>query len=98
MAIKRISFSEIDLKKLNDIIDVRSPSEYEVDHIPGAINLPVLSDNEREMVGTIYKQNSKFEAKKLGASLISKNISNHLKENIREKQRYRIQKIGGVGR
>ena len=55
MAIKRISFSDIDLKKLDDVIDVRSPSEYEVDHIPGAINLPVLSDKEREMVGTIYK-------------------------------------------
>ena len=86
MAIKRISFSDIDLKKLDDVIDVRSPSEYEVDHIPGAINLPVLSDKEREMVGTIYKQNSKFEAKKLGAALISENISNHLKENIREKK------------
>ena len=87
MAFKRISFSDIDLKKLDDVIDVRSPSEYEVDHIPGAINLPVLSDKEREMVGTIYKQNSKFEAKKLGAALISENISNHLKENIREKKR-----------
>ncbi len=87
MAFKRISFSDIDLKKLDDVIDVRSPSEYEVDHIPGAINLPVLFDKEREMVGTIYKQNSKFEAKKLGAALISKNISNFLKENIREKHR-----------
>ena len=87
MAIKRISFSDIDLKKLDDVIDVRSPSEYEVDHIPGAINLPVLSDKEREMIGTIYKKNSKFEAKKLGAALVSKNISNHLKENIREKNR-----------
>ncbi len=87
MAIKRISFSDIDLKKLDDVIDVRSPSEYEVDHIPGAINFPVLSDKEREMVGIIYKQNSKFEAKKLGAALISKNISNFLQENIREKHR-----------
>ncbi len=52
MAIKRIIFSDIDLKKLDDIIDVRSPSEYEVDHIPGAINLPVLSDKERELIGT----------------------------------------------
>ena len=87
MAIKRIIFSDIDLKKIDDIIDVRSPSEYEVDHIPGAINLPVLSDKERNMIGTIYKQSSKFEAKKLGAALISKNIANHLKDNIREKNR-----------
>ena len=87
MAIKRVSFSDIDLKKLDDIIDVRSPSEYEVDHIPGALNLPVLSDKERKMIGTIYKQSSKFEAKKLGAALISSNISNHLKDNIRGKNR-----------
>ena len=87
MAIKRIIFSDIDLKKIDDIIDVRSPSEYEVDHIPGAINVPVLSDKERNMIGAIYKQSSKFEAKKLGAALISKNISNHLKDNIREKNR-----------
>ena len=54
MAIKRISFSDIDLKKLDDVIDVRSPSEYEVDHIPDAINLPVLSDKEREMICLLY--------------------------------------------
>ncbi len=88
MAIKRISFSDINLKKLDDIIDVRSPSEYEVDHIPSALNLPVLSDKEREMIGTIYKESSKFEAKKLGAAFISRNISNHLKDNIHEKNRY----------
>ena len=99
MAIKRISFSDIDLQKLDDIIDVRSPSEYEVDHIPGAINLPVLSDKEREMVGTIYKQNSKFEAKKLGAALISKNISNFLKELNKLKSKYPkiIKEVRGKG-
>lgn len=56
------------------IIDVRSPSEFEEDHIPGAINLPVLSDDERARVGTLYKDDN-FEAKKVGARLISKNIS-----------------------
>lgn len=56
------------------IIDVRSPSEFLEDHIPGAVNLPVLSDDERSRVGTLYKENN-FEAKKLGARLISKNIS-----------------------
>ena len=87
MAIKRISFSDMDMKKIDNIIDVRSPSEYLDDHIPGSINLPVLSDRERETIGTIYKQSSKFEAKKLGAALISRNISNHLKNYIREKNR-----------
>ena len=62
-------------KKINQIIDVRSPSEFKEDHIPGSINLPVLNDKERKLVGTIYKTESPFKAKKLGASLISKNIS-----------------------
>ena len=50
-------------KKFNQIIDVRSPSEYKDDHIPGSINLPVLSDKERNLIGTIYKKESRFKAK-----------------------------------
>jgi tRNA 2-selenouridine synthase len=64
------------------IIDVRSPSEYADDHIPGAINLPVLSDEERAEVGTIYKQSSPFAARKIGAALISRNIANHLDQQL----------------
>ena len=60
-------------KKINQIIDVRSPSEFKEDHIPGSINLPVLNDKERKLVGTIYQTESPFKAKKLGVSLISKN-------------------------
>ena len=60
--------------RYSEIVDVRSPSEFQDDHIPGAINLPVLSDEERSLVGTLYKQDS-FEGKKLGAELICKNIS-----------------------
>ena len=60
--------------RFSEIIDVRSPSEFHDDHIPGAINVPVLSDEERSLVGTLYKQDS-FEGKKLGAGLICKNIS-----------------------
>ena len=65
------------------IIDVRSPSEFADDHIPGAINLPVLSDNERAEIGTIYKQSSPFEARKAGAALISRNIARHLDQDLR---------------
>ena len=43
-------------KNFDTIIDVRSPSEFANDHIIGAINCPVLSDQEREKVGTIYKK------------------------------------------
>ena len=64
------------------IIDVRSPSEFADDHIPGAVNLPVLSDAERAEVGTIYKQVSPFEARKLGARLTAENIARHLNEGL----------------
>ncbi|KAH3694541.1 tRNA 2-selenouridine synthase-like [Dreissena polymorpha] len=65
-------------EQITDIIDVRTPNEFHEDHIPGAVNIPVLSNEERVIVGTVYSK-SAFEARKLGASLISKNISEHLK-------------------
>ena len=87
MTIKRVKFSDIKIYDFDDVIDVRSPLEFEDDRIPGSINLPVLSNAEREMIGTMYKQKSKFEAKKLGASIVSKNISDHLKDYLYNKNR-----------
>lgn len=66
------------LGEFDDIIDVRTPSEFADDHIPGAINCPVLSDEERIAVGTLYKQISPFEARKIGAALVANNIAAHL--------------------
>lgn len=60
------------------IIDVRSPSEFAEDHLPGAINLPVLSDAERARVGTIYVQDAPFTARKIGAALVARNTAAHL--------------------
>ena len=71
-------------RKFDQIIDVRSPSEYKLDHIPNSINLPVLSDSERDIVGKIYKKSS-FEARKLGSIFITKNISKHLKKSLNDK-------------
>lgn len=68
------------LAEFDEIIDVRSPLEFAEDHIPGAINCPVLNDEQRAEVGTLYKQVSPFEAKKLGAAYISANIAAHLRE------------------
>jgi tRNA 2-selenouridine synthase len=62
----------------DDVIDVRSPAEYADDHVPGAISLPVLSDDERARVGTIYKQVSPFTARKVGAALVARNAATHL--------------------
>ncbi len=57
-----------------DIIDVRSPGEFAEDFIPGAVNHPVLDNDERAAVGTVNKQQSPFEAKRMGAALVIKNI------------------------
>lgn len=62
----------------SEIIDVRSESEFAEDHMPGAINLPVLNDAERAKVGTLYKQVCPFEARKVGASLVAQNIAQNL--------------------
>jgi len=56
-------------------IDVRSPGEFAEDHLPGAINLPVLDDAERARVGTLYVQQSAFDARKIGAAIVSRNIA-----------------------
>jgi len=60
------------------IIDVRSPAEYEEDHIPGAINLPVLGNEERAEVGTVYVQESRFRARRIGAACVARNVARHL--------------------
>ena len=60
------------------IIDVRAPAEYADDHLPGAINLPVLSDSERAEVGTIYAKVSPFNARKIGGALVAQNTATHL--------------------
>ena len=66
------------LDEFDTIIDARSPSEYALDHLPNAINCPVLDDEQRIAVGTLYKQVGSFEAKKLGAAMVSKNIGYHI--------------------
>ena len=73
------------LPEFDEIIDVRSPAEFSDDHIPGAKNFPVLDDAERVKVGTIYKQISAFEAKKMGAAIVARNIALHLEKHFTDK-------------
>ncbi|MFT5589044.1 MAG: tRNA 2-selenouridine synthase [Bradyrhizobium sp.] len=75
-----LPFSEVlpQLARFDAIIDVRSPGEFAEDHLPGAINCPVLDDAERERIGTLYKQVNAFEAKKAGAALVARNIGRHI--------------------
>lgn len=74
-----------DYRFFDEIIDVRSPAEFADDHIPGSINCPVLDDDQRIEVGTLYKQSSPFEAKKIGAAYVSFNIARHLRETFLER-------------
>src|ERR1041384_5034598 len=75
----------MNFKDFDAVIDARTPAEYALDHIPGAVSAPVLDDAQRAEVGTLYKQVSPFEAKKLGAALVAKNVAAHIEQHFREK-------------
>ena len=71
--------------EFDELLDVRSPAEFAEDHIPGAINVPVLDNAQRAQVGTLYTQVSPFEARKVGAALIARNIALHLEQQFMDK-------------
>ena len=78
MAFKPTSLRDLIAHGFDDIIDVRSPAEFAEDHVTGAISLPVLDNEERARVGTIYKQQSPFLGRKIGAALVFKNAARHI--------------------
>lgn len=82
-----VSLTDLRLSALpyDDIIDVRSPAEFAEDHVPGAINLPALSDAERAEVGTIYVQDDRFKARRIGAAMVSRNVAAHLEGPLRDR-------------
>jgi tRNA 2-selenouridine synthase len=71
--------------RFDAIIDARSPSEYAEDHLPGAINCPVLDDEERRIVGTLYKLQGAFVARRIGGAMVAANLSRHLRERFSDK-------------
>ena len=73
------------IAEFDTLIDARAPAEFAEDHLPKAVSMPVLNDGERARVGTLYKQVSVFEAKKLGAALVSKNIARHIEQHLLDK-------------
>lgn len=85
MAVELRRLADVLALDFDTIIDVRSPSEWAEDHVPGAISLPVLDDAERARVGTIYKQVSPFTARKIGAALVAKNAAAHLEGPLADK-------------
>lgn len=75
------------LEAFDAIIDVRSPAEYTLDHLPLAQNWPVLDDEQRRDVGTQYKQESPFEARKRGAAMVARQIASLLESRVLDKPR-----------
>ena len=87
---KDIEYEKL-LKELDDyqIIDVRSPKEFEEGSIPGAINLPILDDAERIVVGTAYKQDSIDKARGLGVDIVSKKLPDYYSKLLKETKEHK---------
>ncbi|EAQ12756.1 tRNA 2-selenouridine synthase [Maritimibacter alkaliphilus HTCC2654] len=86
MSVRITSLSDLAALGFDDIIDARSPSEYAEDRIPGAISLPVLNDEERAQVGTIYVQEDPFKARKIGAALVARNAATHIQGPLADRE------------
>ena len=84
MSLARISAAEAasDLAQFSTIIDARSPSEFALDHLPGAVNWPTLDDEQRRIVGTEYKNVAAFDARKRGAMMAARNIAAHIERDV----------------
>ncbi|HXN15340.1 MAG TPA: tRNA 2-selenouridine(34) synthase MnmH [Usitatibacter sp.] len=76
-----------ELRAFDALLDARSPAEFAEDHLPGAINTPVLDDRERALVGTIYKEHSAFAAKRVGAPLVARNIARQIEAHFAARPR-----------
>jgi tRNA 2-selenouridine synthase len=76
-----------ELAQFDAILDARSPAEFGEDHLPNAVSVPVLDDEERELVGTVYKQRSAFDAKRIGAPIAARNIAAHIERLFADKPR-----------
>ncbi len=79
--IQKIHIKEfLALAQQHPVLDVRSPGEYAHAHIPGAYNLPLFSDEERKVVGTLYKQQGREQAIKTGLDYFGPKMSRMVEE------------------
>lgn len=79
------SLADLHSLGFDEVIDVRSPAEFAEDHVPGAVNLPVLDDDERARIGTVYTRESRFKARRMGAALVARNAARHLEGYLADK-------------
>ena len=89
MSLKSITAEDLTstLGAFDTIIDARSPAEFADDHLPGAVNWPVLDNDERREVGTADKQVSPFDARKTGAAFVARRIADLLDREVHDKPR-----------
>ncbi|WP_317899592.1 tRNA 2-selenouridine(34) synthase MnmH [Aurantibacillus circumpalustris] len=81
MPISKLNIEEfLELGESAPIFDVRSPSEYSHAHIPKAISFPIFTDEERKIIGTAYKQESRETAIKIGLNSFGKNMVRMVEE------------------
>ncbi len=81
-AAQRLSLPADHPQGFGAVIDARSEGEYALDCLPGAVNWPSLNNEERILVGTLYKQQGAFEAQKIGAALVAANVSRHIQSHV----------------
>ncbi len=86
-ALAALPLTLAELRAFDEILDARSPAEFADDHLPGAVNVAVLDDGERERVGTIYKQQSAFDARRVGAPIAARNIAAHIEMRFADRPR-----------
>jgi len=81
LSVEKINIERfLELSKYHPVIDVRSPGEYKHAHIPGAFRLPLFTDEERAVVGTAYKQESREQAIKLGLDFFGPKMKKMVEE------------------
>jgi tRNA 2-selenouridine synthase len=81
MAIKQIHIDAfLEFIPENILLDVRSPAEYLHAHIPTALSLPLFSNEQRAVVGTAYKQESREQAIKIGLDYFGPNMRQMVEE------------------
>jgi tRNA 2-selenouridine synthase len=81
-AAQRLSLPADHPQAFGAVIDARSEGEYALDCLPGAVNWPSLNNEERILVGTLYKQQGAFEAQKIGAALVAANVARHIQAHV----------------
>ena len=89
MTLKTINADDLisQLGAFDTVIDARSPAEFADDHLPGAVNWPVLDNDERREVGAEYKQVSAFDARKHGAAIVARRVAEIVERHVADKPR-----------